>query len=339
MSPYKACCFEIHTVKKTEGFLPGLLAVGIIAVGGEWLSTLIPGIGSITLALLLALLVGNFVPFGDKSVLVFRYAEKNLLAWATILLGFGLNLRTIAGISPVFLLIIVLMVTATLLFSRLFRPLTGTSLGWLLGAGNGICGNSAIAATAPLLRAPVAEVGLAVATVNILGTAGIFFFPPLAQLLGLNQQESALFTGATLQSVGHVVAAGFSIDPETGTLALLIKMGRILLLGPVVLSIGLLMKHEGKRPGIRQLIPYYVWGFLLASLLTSSQVFPVAGIKMLEKLGSYLLLIAMVGIGLGINLKQLLRLGPKTLLAGSGIFVLQILTVLILIWATRVVLV
>lgn len=309
-----------------------MLAIAVIAtVIGKYL----PKLGSITIALLLALGVGYFLNFQAQTEKVFKYAEKNLLAWATILLGFGLNLRSITALSPFYLAIIILSVAATLIFSRLFRKYTGDRLSWLLGAGNGICGNSAIGATAPLLQANVTEIGLAVATVNLLGTLGIFMLPLLAGFIGLNNQESAVFAGVVLQSVGHVVAAAYTIDPATAALALLVKMGRILLLGPVILVIGLSMKHNGPKPGFRKLIPYYVWGFLLASLLTSSQLLPESRTALLEKAGSYLLLLAMIGIGLGINLRQLLKLGPSTLAAGSGLFFLQIVFVLVLLFLSR----
>ncbi len=317
------------------GKIIGIGVLLLLALVASFLGKYLPGIGSITLALLLAILTGFIFSFDTKSTAIFKFAEKNLLAWATILLGFGLNLRSLSSLSPYFILILVLAVIGTLLFSRLVIKFTGERLAWLLGAGNGICGNSAIGATAPLLQANVTEIGLAVATVNLLGTLGILLFPSLANWLGYDSHESALFIGAILQSVGHVVAAGYTIDPATGAMALLIKMGRILLLGPVILIISLNMKQHAAKPGIRKLIPYYVWGFLGASLLTSSQLLAESVTAFLDKTGSYILLLAMIGIGLGINIRQLLRLGPATLFAGASIFLLQLILVAGLIFSIR----
>lgn len=318
-----------------RGIIFGTVVMVLIALAATFLSKWVLGVGNITIALLIAIIVGFSFSFPVQNQTVFRFAEKNILAWATILLGFGLNLTSILSLSPFYTAIVVLSVLATLLFGQIFRKYTGERLAWLLGAGNGICGNSAIGATAPLLQANVTEIGLAVATINILGMLGIFFFPPLAFLLGLNSQESAVFIGAILQSIGHVVAAGYSIDPAIGAMALLVKMGRILLLGPVILLIGMSMKHSGPKPTLGKIIPYYVWGFLLASLLTSSQLFPKDFTALLEKIGSYLLLFAMIGIGLGINMRQLVKLGPSTLIVGSGIFLLQIIFVLGLVFISR----
>lgn len=306
-----------------------------LAVAGEWLSKLVPGLGSITLALLLAIIVGNWLPQKADFQRTFKFAEKDLLAWATILLGFGLDLKRINGLSPLILLVIFSTVVFTLLISRVFRRWIGDGLSWMLGAGNGICGNSAIGASSALLAAPIAQVGLAVATVNLLGTLGIFIFPPIMELLGLSDHEKALFSGVILQSVGHVVAAAYSVDPAVGALALLIKMGRILLLGPVLLVIGFYLKRQQHQPGWKQLIPYYVWGFLFTSVLTSSGFLPVSWVQVLEKTGNYLLLLAMVGIGLGIRIKQLIKLGPKTFVAGSSIFIMQMAFVFALILIIR----
>ncbi|MFN3528300.1 MAG: YeiH family protein [Bacteroidia bacterium] len=302
-----------------------LLALGF---SGNLLNGLIPGPGNITWALILAILAGNLILWSDSQRAVYKYAEKHLLSLATILLGFGLNVRLLQQLPWHYLLIIVLMVLLALSSSQLYCGKMGRGLRWLLGAGNAICGNSAIAATAPSLKASLTEIGLAVTVVNLLGTIGIFIFPPIAHLFGLSASETALFTGAILQSVGHVVAAGYSIDPEVGALALLIKMGRILMLGPVILFIGWRFnRNEGAQLSL-SVIPNYVWGFLLAAAITSTGIIPPTYTKGLEKTGTHLLLIAMTGIGLGINIREMLQMGPRAALSGSLIFITQIVVLL-----------
>lgn len=312
-----------------------LILLGI-AVLATFLVPYIPGPGAITIALVLSLLLGNLVNWSEKSIQVFKYAEKHLLAAATILLGFGLNVMLLQQLSPIYLLIIVFMVALTLLSSQWYCGKMTLSMRWLLGAGSGICGNSAIAATAPALKATVTEIGLAVTVVNLLGTIGIFLFPAMAKALELSTSESALFTGAILQSVGHVVAAGYSISPETGALALLIKMGRILLLGPVILFISYRMSKNSAYAKLKlSIIPNYVWGFMITAIITSSGLFPVVYTKGLEKTGNYLLLLAMSGIGLSINLKQMVKMGPQAALSGSLIFATQIIALVILLYGMR----
>ncbi len=316
--------------------ISGWLILVSIAVSASFLSPFIPGPGSITIALVISLLIGNVVQWKESNTQVFKYAEKHLLALATILLGFGLNLRLLQELAPIYLLIIVFMVVLTLFSSQWYCGKMSISMRWLLGAGSGICGNSAIAASAPTLKATVTEIGLAVTVVNLLGTIGIFIFPAIAAALELSTSESALFSGAILQSVGHVVAAGYSISPETGALALLIKMGRILMLGPVILFISYRMNKNsvGSKMDL-SIIPNYFWGFILAAIITSSGIFPASYTKSLEKTGNYLLLLAMSGIGLSMNLKQIIKMGPKAALSGGLIFATQIIVLLAIIFGMR----
>lgn len=316
------------TMFRLPPFLPAWFLLVAVAVAAFFLARMAPALGSITIVLLLALLLGNLRSWNESYTAVFQYAEKHLLAIATMLLGFGLNLQLLAELSPLYLLVLTGMVLLSLLSSQWYCRGMSPALRWLLGAGNGICGNSAIAATAPVVKADKTEIGLAVAVVNLLGTIGIFLFPLLARTFDMNHAESALLVGSILQSVGHVVAAGFSIDTETGTMALLLKMGRILLLGPVIFFVGFRFNKGQQQKLSLKLVPNYVWGFLLAALITSSGWVPEPITKSFEKAGTYLLLLAMAGIGLGIQFKQLIKMGPKAALGGSLIFITQIAALL-----------
>ncbi len=325
---FSAFLRRILTMFQPPAFAKGWLVLLLLAITAYFLGSVLPAFGGITIVLLLSISLGNVREWSAGYFGVFQYAEKQLLAMATMLLGFGLNLQLLAELSPLYLVVLTAMVLLSLLSSQWFCRGMSPALRWLLGAGNGICGNSAIAATAPVVRANKTEIGLAVAVVNLLGTLGIFLFPLLAKAFALNHAESALLVGGILQSVGHVVAAGFSIDAETGTMALLLKMGRILLLGPVIFFVGIRF-NKGKQQSLSfKLVPNYVWGFLIAALITSSGWVPEPVTKGFEKAGTYLLLLAMAGIGLGIQFKQLISMGPKAALSGSLIFVTQITALL-----------
>lgn len=325
---FSAFLRRILTMFQPPAFAKGWLVLLLLAITAYFLGSVLPAFGGITIVLLLSISLGNVREWSAGYFGVFQYAEKQLLAMATMLLGFGLNLQLLAELSPLYLVVLTAMVLLSLLSSQWFCRGMSPALRWLLGAGNGICGNSAIAATAPVVRANKTEIGLAVAVVNLLGTLGIFFFPLLAKAFALNHAESALLVGGILQSVGHVVATGFSINAETGTMALLLKMGRILLLGPVIFFVGIRF-NKGKQQSLSfKLVPNYVWGFLIAALITSSGWVPEPVTKGFEKAGTYLLLLAMAGIGLGIQFKQLISMGPKAALSGSLIFVTQITALL-----------
>jgi uncharacterized integral membrane protein (TIGR00698 family) len=203
----------------------------------------------------------------------------------------------------------------------------------LMGAGNAICGSSAIAAISPLVDSKEEEVGLSIGTVNLLGTIGIFFLPILVQLFRLDAISGGAVIGGSLQAIGQVVAAGYSVNDETGNIALLVKMGRVLMLGPLALAVtwrGTAVPPSGKRA---VQIPPFIIGFLLVSILASWQIMPVPLVDGLKQAGKWLLLLAMAGIGLKIRLETILQQGPKTLLFGCAVATVQLTVAILIVYA------
>ena len=98
----------------------------------------------------------------------------------------------------------------------------------LLGVGNAVCGSSAIAAVSPVIKAEESDTGISIGVVNFLGTIGIFILPALAiKVLHFADLQASTLIGGSLQAVGQVVAAGFSVSDNVGEIATIIKMARI----------------------------------------------------------------------------------------------------------------
>ena len=322
--------------------LMGWLILGGIAGGALMIEPLLKPIDSITIALLISIIMGNFIAPSYAGRSTWNYSEKHLLAMATLLLGFGMDLRQALNLPPPYWAYIFASVVIALASAQLIMRGSTKAMRWTMGAGQAICGNSAIAATAPVVGATSTEIGVSVATVNLLGTLGIILFPMISSQLNLPVEASALLFGSVLQSVGHVAGAGQALGSEVLSLALLVKMVRILWLGPAVLLMGWLMArkqtpssadHPSTRvqpTGLLSVIPWYVWGFLISSLTVSTGLIPDFFVDLMKDAGKYLLLLAMTGIGLGINIRQLLSVGPAAGLGGAFIFGLQTVLVLML---------
>ncbi|MBI9104668.1 MAG: putative sulfate exporter family transporter [Spirochaetales bacterium] len=124
-------------------------------------------------------------------------------------------------------------------------------LSLLISIGNAICGSSVIAAAQSIVKADDEKVGLSIAVINFLGTLGILLPALVIGIPFLNDVNSGVLIGNTLQAIGQVSAAGFSIGEETGQIATLEKMGRILRIMPVALGLSLFRKKDGgiKRNG------------------------------------------------------------------------------------------
>jgi uncharacterized integral membrane protein (TIGR00698 family) len=306
-------------MQKLKEKLPGLILAIIIGMLGRYISNWIPNFGGVTSAIILGFLVGNLFSLDDTYAEGISFAEKKVLALAIMLMGLKLELNVLTelGISSIFIIIAMVLITvvAGFLIGKLFGLSNSFSI--LLGAGNGICGSSAVAATAPVVNAKEEEIGLSISVVNLLGTLGIFLLPVVTYLLKLTEPSSGLMIGSTLQATGQVVAAGFSVSDVVGKVATVVKMGRILMLGPVVLFLSLVLRNKVS-------IPPFIAGFFILSIVGTLQILPMDVIEFLKILSKILLTIAMAGIGLKIRVSSLIKQGPKALLVGCLIFAVQL---------------
>lgn len=304
-----------------------LFAVAVSAVS-VLLSPVIPGVGAVTIAIVIGLIAGNFTGVrkqGRKGISLF---ENKALPIAIALMGFELQLSTAEGIGGTALFVVPAVIVSSLLLGVLFArfsPLPG-KMALLLGVGNGICGSAAIAACAPVIDADEDDVGISVAVINLLGAAAIFVFPWIVQALHLDQEGAALLTGGTIQAVGQTLAAALQMDPEVGRLAMVVKMGRVLMLGFVVI---LLAALSGKKRSGRFPLPLFIAGFILFALMVNIMEIPESILHVIDLAKKALLYPAMAAIGMGIDLKSIGKFGPGAFAAGLAIFLWNIGLVLV----------
>lgn len=309
-----------------------LLGIGlavIIMIAAKLLSGYLPTLGTALLALIMGVLVRqfltNFSPFSSGV----SWTEKYVLETAIVFIGFGFEFTKIQSLGLSSVGMIVFSIILVMLLALLLQKIFGNKgkLFWLLGAGSAICGSSAIGATAPLLKSKEEETGISLAVVNILGLLGMILLPFISGLLGFSATETGIFLGGILQSVGHVVGAGFSISEDVGQIATIVKMGRISLLMPFLLLVYFLFKKSSDGTKIK--FPVFILFFVLAILFSQINLFSEGTLKLLSKSGDTLLNIGMAAIGLKINLKSLWKISGKAFLAGVIIFSFQILIVMI----------
>lgn len=265
-----------------------------------------------------------------------RLAAKKLLRLGIVLLGFRLSIGELAKVGAPGLLVVALVVAVTFFGTQWMGRALGLSrsLSLLVATGYSICGASAIAAMEPMADATEEEVAYSVALVTLAGTLAIFLLPPLGVLLGMDAHLYGSWVGASVHDVGQVVAAASGwtsgID-ESRKSAIIIKLTRVILLAPMVAGVSLahrrrvLKAHQtnteegaAERPAkLPPIVPLFVAGFLAAVVIRSAGVISPAtasGIKVAEGL---LLSAALVGLGAGVDVKRLFRLGGKPLLLGG----------------------
>lgn len=301
------------------------LAVGI-AMAAYLVGMFLPNLSAVLLALLFGIVAGNTALIQPKHHAGIYFSEKFLLETAIVLIGFGFQLEVLLSLGwPVFIWM-VLSVMAVMAFAVIAGKLFGTpaKFNFLLGAGSAICGSAAIAATAPLLRANNEETGLALTLINLLGLIGILALPLLSLTIGYTDLESGVLTGGVLQSMGHVVAAAFSLGEFTGETATVVKMGRIVLLVPFLLLLFFRQQRKANASEARLQFPIFIGLFIGSVALSQFGFFPDKLAAVLSDLGGYLLIVAMAGIGLKIRIRPLLRISIKGSVIGIAVFLFQI---------------
>jgi len=308
----------------------GIIICVIIGLLAVFISSYIP-LGAVTIAILIGILVGNVINLSDRFTLGIIFSEKKLLAIAIALMGVNLNFHVLEelGIKSIVLVIaaIAFTISSALVIGKLFS--CNSKLALLLGIGNGVCGSSAIAATEKVVGANKEEVGLSVAIINLLGTAGIFILPFVAKfILRFDDTHTGILIGNTLQAVGQVVASGFSVSHFAGHVATIIKMTRILMLFPLVfiLIFSFSANTKGNTESMKlNKIPVFIVGFILFSLVPSFDLLDQNKIEILQKLSHNLLIVAMAAIGLKITFASISKHDGLALKTGSLIFLVQII--------------
>ncbi len=306
--------------------LPGSLLAILIAIGALLLSPYVGSLGSVSLAIILGLVLGNTLGHIQPCQSGIRFCEKQVLTYAIVLMGFKLQLSELSHMGWRVFGVVLPMMAVTIGLGLLLGRWLGYSKRFsiLMGVGNAVCGASAIAAVAPAVHADEEEIGISIGIVNLLGTLGIFLLPLLAHLLHLADSQSAYLVGGDLQAIGQVVAAGFAINDQVGDAALLIKMLRVLMLGPVVILISMWIRSQAQGSDKRRYIPSYIIGFTICSLIGSLLHHNTTILPVLQHTAKLLLLVAMAAVGFKIRLVSLLRHGPKALLFGLLVTGLQL---------------
>ena len=206
----------------------------------------------------------------------------------------------------------------------------------LVACGNSICGNSAIAAVAPVIRAEREHVASSIAFTAILGVVVVVGLPMLMHPLGLDNYQYGVLAGLTVYAVPQVLAAAFPVSALSGQVGTLVKLVRVLMLGPVVLCIALWHREEANAaaPGTRarfrvtRFVPWFIAGFLALASLRSTGAIPGAWIAPTRSLSTWLTVGAMAALGLGVDLKAIARVGrPVILTVSASLTVLIVLGV------------
>ncbi|MFN3499681.1 MAG: YeiH family protein [Pannonibacter indicus] len=298
---------------------PGLSIAVLIALASAFLSEHY-GAPAMLLAILIGLAL-HFLSDDPRMLPGLEFAAKTLLRAGITLLGLRISLGMFADLGLPMLLVLAAAVALTIGFGMTVSRLFGQAsrFGLLTGGAVAICGASAamaIAAVLPRKSAHEAERDMvfAVFGVTMLSTLAMIGYPILASALGMSDQVTGVFLGATIHDVAQVVGAGFSVSETTGDMAVLVKLIRVTMLAPVVLLIALAFRRsapsDAKRP---PLVPLFVLGFLALAILNSLIEIPAFVAEGANAASRWALLAAIGAVGVKTSLPNIMSVGRRAI--------------------------
>ena len=301
-------------------FPPGValcILVALAASGLAWIEERAFGNAWVE-PLVLAILVGTAVRTLWTPPAELRpgitLCAKTLLEIAVVLLGLTVSASTVLSIGWPMLAGIALTVGLAIAFSYGVGRLLGLPwrMAMLVACGNSICGNSAIAVVAPVIGASGADVAASIAFTAVLGVAVVLGLPLLIPLLGLHDLQFGILAGLTVYAVPQVLAAaqaGGAVAVQAGTL---VKLVRVLMLGPVVFGLSLLAgRRNGTKLRLSRLVPWFILGFVALVALRSTGLVPAQVIGPVATITNLLTVVAMAALGLGTDLAVVARSGGR----------------------------
>lgn len=319
--------------------IPGLLLCAAISIGAQfivWLQrALFSGVWleNLVLAILLGMLIRSLCPIPPAAKRGIDFAAKTLLEIAVVCLGASVSFHTIQQAGTLIFLVIAVTVILVILLSYLLGRLTGLSspLALLVACGNAICGNSAIAAVAPVIRAKGDDVAAAIAFTAALGVLTILLLPLAIPLFSLSLGQYGFLAGMTVYAVPQVLAATAPISPLSTQIATFVKLLRVLFLGPIVFILAIIFQNKtAERPAIIKFIPPFIIGFITLMTARSLHLIPTSALAILKTSANLLTVFAMAGLGLGVDIRTLKRAGGRVVLV--TIASLALMATIVLLW-------
>lgn len=324
-------------VTMLQRLLPGLILCVVVTLAAEILERLearVFGRAWIE-ALVLAILVGTAVRSawtpGRRWFPGINFTAKTLLEVAVLLLGASVSAAAIMAIGPGFLIGIVGVVTAAISVSYVLGRLLGLTkrMALLVACGNSICGNSAIAAVAPVIGASSEDIASSIAFTAVLGVVVVLLLPLAVPLLHLTAPQYGVLAGLTVYAVPQVLAATAPIGGLAVQVGTMVKLVRVLMLGPVVLVLSLLasrLREEADeppphltagdrpkpgRPPVHKLVPWFIIGFVILAALRSVGAIPHPTLAPIALVTNLLTVLSMAALGLGVDVRVVARAGGR----------------------------
>ncbi|WP_413990303.1 YeiH family protein [Labrys okinawensis] len=314
---------------KVREIIPGAglcIVVTALAMAAQLVETSLFGkawLEALVLAILIGALVRTFAQPEKHFDRGITFGAKTLLEVAVVLLGASVSAAAIADAGPALIVGIAGVVAVSILLSFGIGRSLGLpyNMALLVACGNSICGNSAIAATAPVIGANGKDVAASIAFTAVLGVVAVICLPLLVPALGFSAGQYGVFAGLTVYAVPQVLAATAPVAALSVQIGTLVKLTRVLMLGPVILVLALIGERQRAasaddsavraKPKLRQIVPWFIIGFLAMMALRSFDLLPQASLQPIASASNTLTIVSMAALGLTVDIRAVAKAGPR----------------------------
>ncbi|MGZ5040140.1 MAG: YeiH family protein [Usitatibacter sp.] len=294
---------------------PGLSVAAVVAIAATFLS-LHYGASAMLFALLLGMAL-NVLAEEGKCLPGIQLASTSVLRAGVALLGLRITIAQVEalGLGTIVLVVagVALTIAAGIAAAKILK--LGAALGTLTGGAVAICGASAALAIASILpkhKNAERDASFTVIGVTALSTIAMILYPIVVSLLGLDHRAAGIFLGGTIHDVAQVVGAGYSLSPETGDTATIVKLLRVAMLLPACVAIGLALHVRGATAAhAAPVLPWFGVAFAALVVVTSMGWIPASAVEAGSIVSRWCLVTAIAAIGMKTSLRSLVDMGPR----------------------------
>lgn len=311
---------------ESKAQIGGILFTFVIAGVGLLLASL-PGfahIGALATSILLAVIYRHFIGYPTTIHKGIQFSTKKLLRLAIILFGLKLNLDVVfqegLGLLARGAGTIVFSIVVTMLLAKWLRA--NWTISMLLAVGTGVCGAAAIAAVSPILKSKEEDTALSVGIIALVGTIFGIAYTIIGPYLPISNVQYGVWSGLSLHEIAHVALAAEPAGEDALAMAFLAKLGRVLLLIPLSFLLVWWMRRKETKSSDSAAVafPWFLIGFIAMSFLGTYVIgdvipFPDTMEQGVSFITTYLLAMAMSGLGLNVDLRKMGSKTAKPLLA------------------------
>jgi len=307
--------------------LPGVLVAAVIALAATLAARFVPLVGAPVLAIVFGIVLRLVIALPRSLNAGFAFSSKMVLQSAIIVSGFGLSLAAVVTTGWETLPVTI----GTIAIALVLAPIVGrmlkidTVLEHLVGVGTAICGAAAIAAVASGSEPLESDVALAIATSFFYNIVAVLTFPALGALMHMTQSQFGVWAGTAINDTSSVVAAGYAFGADAGQHATIVKLARATFILPVVAIVAVVHAREKRAGGMhvpwRRIVPWFILWFVVAACINTTGIIPSGWHPGITQASTFLISVALAGIGVQTEVARLARSGARPLALGFVLWV------------------